>query len=115
VCPTGALTFGTRAALLDEAKRRIYDRDSKYVPHIYGEEEAGGTSWMYISDRPLDELGFKGGVPTVAYSSLAQPALAAVPFIITLWPPLLMGLYSFSQRRAQAEADADAHEEVPRA
>jgi len=114
-CPTGALTFGTRAALLDEAKRRIYDRDSKYVPHIYGEEEAGGTSWMYISDRPLDELGFKGGVPTVAYSSLAQPALAAVPFIITLWPPLLMGLYSFSQRRAQAEAEADAHEEVPHA
>ena len=85
------------------------------MPHIYGEEEAGGTSWMYISDRPLDELGFKGGVPTVAYSSLAQPALAAVPFIITLWPPLLMGLYSFSRRRVQAEGEANAHEEVPNA
>jgi formate dehydrogenase iron-sulfur subunit len=105
VCPTGALTFGTRAALLDEAKRRVYGSHDAYVPQIYGETEAGGTSWLYISDRPLETLGFKSGVPQVAISSLAQPALAAVPFILTLWPPLLMGLYSFSQRRAQTERE----------
>ena len=112
VCPSGALTFGTRGALLEEAKRRLYAADAKYVPHIYGETEAGGTSWMYISDRPLANLGFKDNVPHVAYSSLAQPALAAVPFILTLFPPLLMGLYTFSQRRAGTEAES---EEAPHA
>ena len=102
VCPTGALTFGTRAALIEEARRRVYGQPDKYVPHIYGEREAGGTSWIYISDQPLERLGFNPNVPAVAFSSLAQPALAAVPFILTLWPPLLMGLYSFSQRRSGA-------------
>jgi Fe-S-cluster-containing dehydrogenase component len=103
VCPSGALTFGTRAALVEEARRRVYGQPEKYVAHIYGEQEAGGTSWLYISDRPLERLGFTSNVPTVAFSSLAQPALAAVPFILTLWPPLLMGLYSFSRRRAATE------------
>jgi Fe-S-cluster-containing dehydrogenase component len=112
VCPSGALTFGTRGALLEEAKHRLYAADAKYVPHIYGETEAGGTSWMYISDRPLETLGFKDNIPNVAYSSLAQPALAAVPFILTLFPPFLMGLYTFSQRRATSEAES---EEAPRA
>jgi len=112
VCPSGALTFGSRGALLEEAKHRIYREGSTYVPHIYGETEAGGTSWMYISDKPLEAIGFKDSIPHVAYSSLAQPALAAVPFILTLWPPLLMGIYTFSRRRAQNEAE---NEETPHA
>jgi hypothetical protein len=39
---------------------------------------------------------------------LTQTALAAVPLVMTLWPPLLMGLYTFSKRREEA-----AHESVP--
>jgi hypothetical protein len=46
-------------------------------------------------------------------ASLTQPALAAVPFILTLWPPLLMGLYTFSQRRARTE-HSDTPDEEPR-
>mgnify|MGYP006198488195 CR=1 FL=1 len=38
----GALTFGTRAELLEEAKRRIYQNTGTYTPHVYGEHEAGG-------------------------------------------------------------------------
>ena len=33
-------------------------RPHKYVNHVYGEEEVGGTSWLYISPVPFDELGF---------------------------------------------------------
>jgi hypothetical protein len=32
-----------------------------------------------------------------------------VPFVLTLWPPLLMGLYTFSKRRDEV-ASADAHQ-----
>ncbi|MBN1314948.1 MAG: 4Fe-4S binding protein, partial [Anaerolineales bacterium] len=55
-CPTDALTFGSRDELIAEARKRIADRPNKYIDHIYGEKEAGGTSWMYISPVPFDTL-----------------------------------------------------------
>ena len=113
VCPTGALTFGKRDALLAEARRRVYGQPDRYLPVIYGEAEAGGTSWLYIGDRTPEQLGLKTGVPTTPYSSLAQGALAVVPAVITLWPPLLMGLHAFSHRREEvARQTAAATEET---
>lgn len=100
-CPTGALTFGERDALLEEARKRIYQNPDKYVHHIYGENEAGGTSWLYISDVPLETLGLPVGLDNTAYPELAQTALAAVPMVLTLWPPVLMGLYALNHGRDQ--------------
>jgi Fe-S-cluster-containing dehydrogenase component len=105
VCPTGALKFGTRAELLDEAKRRVYGTD-RYVAHVYGEHEAGGTNWLYVSDVPFEKLALPTNVETLSYPNLVKGALGAPPFVMTLWPPLLMGLYAFSKRR-----DAAKHEE----
>ena len=107
VCPSGALQFGERAALLEEAKTRIYQAPDKYVHHVYGEHEAGGTSWLYISDVPLDHLGMKGGLSTTPYPDLTKTALSAVPVVMTLWPPLLMGLYTFSQRTSKAHSEKE--------
>jgi len=99
VCPSGALTFGRRHELMEEAKRRIYGTTGKYVNRVYGEREAGGTSWLYISDVPMETLGLQGGVPEKPYPELVLGALGAPPLVMTLWPPLLMGLYAFSKRR----------------
>jgi len=104
VCPSGALTFGKRDDLLEMARERLYAKDSGYVRHIYGEHEVGGTSWMYLTDIPFEKLGLPADLGTYAYSSLTQASLAAVPFVLTLWPPLLMGIYSFSKRRNDIEA-----------
>jgi Fe-S-cluster-containing dehydrogenase component len=112
-CPTGALKFGDRAALLEEARTRIYQNPDKYVHHIYGEHEAGGTSWLYISDLPLERLGLKGGLDPTAYPELSQTALAAVPMVLTLWPPVLMGLYAINRRRAEVareNAEESSHD-----
>jgi Fe-S-cluster-containing dehydrogenase component len=109
VCPTGALTFGRRDELIAEARHRIYGQPGRYVPHIYGEEEAGGTSWLYITDIDLEALGLPIEVPTTPYASLASGALSMVPFVLTLWPPLLLGLYTFSQRRSTPPADEETH------
>jgi len=57
-CPTGALTFGDRQALIAEAEARILEAPDTYVSHIYGQEEVGGTSWLYLSPVPFEELGF---------------------------------------------------------
>jgi Fe-S-cluster-containing dehydrogenase component len=105
VCPSGALQFGKRADLLEEARTRIYQNEGKYVHHVYGEDEAGGTNWLYITDVPFESLGFRTDLGPTSPPELTRTALAAVPFVLTLWPPLLMGLYSFTKRR-----DAAAHE-----
>jgi Fe-S-cluster-containing dehydrogenase component len=102
VCPSGALTFGRRSELLDEAKRRIYTRPGRYARHVYGEHEAGGTSWLYLADVAFAELALADGVPERAYPELVSGALGAPPMVMTLWPPLLMGLYAFTRRREQA-------------
>jgi Fe-S-cluster-containing dehydrogenase component len=102
VCPSGALTFGKRHELLEEAKRRIYAAPDRFVHRVYGEHEAGGTSFLYISDVPFERLGLQAGVPERPYPELVSGALGAPPLVMTLWPPLLMGLYAFSKRREHA-------------
>ncbi len=57
VCPTGAIVFGKREEMLKEAQRRIKADPDKYVNHIYGEKEAGGTSVLYLSSVPFEKLG----------------------------------------------------------
>lgn len=56
-CPTEALVFGDRGELLTLARERIRAKPDRYDPHIYGENEVGGTSWLYLTGRPATELG----------------------------------------------------------
>ncbi len=56
-CPTEALVFGTRVELMAMAKDRLEKRPDRYVPHVYGEHEVGGTSWIYLTGRPPEEIG----------------------------------------------------------
>jgi ferredoxin len=56
-CPTEALVFGRRAEMVAMAKERLKSRPDRYVKHIYGETEVGGTSWLYLTGRPVDEIG----------------------------------------------------------
>src|SRR5512143_3750639 len=71
-CPAGALTFGKRSELVEEAKKRVFGNPGKYVPRIYGEEEAGGTSWLYISDVPLESLHLPKNVSNTSYPEMAD-------------------------------------------
>jgi formate dehydrogenase iron-sulfur subunit len=98
VCPSGALTYGKRGVLVEEARRRVYGNPDKYLPHIYGEHEAGGTNWMYVSDLSFEKLGFEVAVNDNSYPKLVRGALGVPPVVMTLWPPLLMGLWAFSHR-----------------
>lgn len=83
-CPTGTLTFGHRDGLLAEAHSRMTAEPGKYVDHVYGESEVGGTSVLYISDVPFDKLGFV---------SLGTEPLPEYTWRITRWiPPVAMGL-----------------------
>jgi formate dehydrogenase iron-sulfur subunit len=59
ICPQEVMTYGRRSDLLELAHEKIQEQPDVYVDHVYGEHEAGGTSWMYISNVPFEEVGFK--------------------------------------------------------
>lgn len=102
-CPADCLRFGTREEILAEAHNRISARPDKYVDHIYGEKEAGGTSVLYLSSVPFDKLGFPD-VGTDAYPSRSKLALHAVPPAVLAVGALLSGVYALLKRRASAMA-----------
>ena len=56
-CPAGAILFGKREELLAEARTRLQQHPERYVPHIYGEHEIGGTNHLYLAALPFDRLG----------------------------------------------------------
>lgn len=80
-CPTGALKFGRREKLLVEARARIATHPEQYIDHIYGEKEAGGTAWLYMSDVPFDDLGFKTTVETAPMPPLTWDVLSKIPIV----------------------------------
>lgn len=104
-CPSGALTFGKRGDLVEKARQLVYGNPGKYVQHIYGEHEAGGTNWMYVTDVPFESLGFEVAVNDTSYPKLVKGALGVPPVVMTLWPPLLMGLWAFSHREGSQDGD----------
>lgn len=111
-CPTGAIHFGVRDELLDEAKTRMYVEPHRYVQHVYGEHEAGGTGMLYLANVPLDQLGMPKSeeLGTTPFPALTQGFLSMVPLVIIVWAGFLGGLHLLMQRReeiAAAEAAAD--------
>jgi hypothetical protein len=53
ICPVEALTYGPRSELIKIARERIKKYPDKYINHIYGENEVGGTSWLYLAKQDL--------------------------------------------------------------
>ena len=92
-CPAGALTFGTRREMIKEARKRIHDNPDRYVDYIYGENEAGGTSFLYLSGVPFEELGFDTSIQKSSYPELTKGFLYSVPTIFVLWPTILLGIH----------------------
>jgi len=102
-CPMGAVTFGKRDEVLKLARKRIQDKPDRYIQHIYGEHEAGGTSWLYISGVPFEELGFPEGVPLKPMIELTRNYLDSVPMVFTAWPAIF-GLVYGAMRKKKQEA-----------
>ncbi len=112
VCPTQALMFGTRREILEEGKRRIATNPNKYINHIYGEYEVGGTSHLYLSPVPFEQIGFRKDLGTVPYPEFSTGFLYAVPFIFVLWPIAMLGINRATKKEEKhKEKHEEKHEE----
>ncbi|MCL2744297.1 MAG: 4Fe-4S binding protein, partial [Planctomycetaceae bacterium] len=87
VCPTNVMKFGDKDAMLQEAKA-VLTSNPAYVQHIYGETEAGGTSWIYISDVSFEELGFRK-VPQYSLPKHTRPYMHWTPILGGIWGGVL--------------------------
>lgn len=109
-CPAGALTFGKRSDLLKLARGRIVKNPEKYIDHIYGEHEVGGTSWLYISGVPFDQVGFPVDLPNNPLIEQTKGFLASVPVVFTVWPALFAMCYAAVKHRDKLAGGGSEHD-----
>jgi len=102
-CPTGASIFGKVEDLRKEAQKRLslqagteYDFPvqtvdspnkmrrpvSKYLDHVYGSVEAGGTQYLLLAGVPFEWLGFNKNIKDSALPDLTWAYISKIPAVI---------------------------------
>jgi Fe-S-cluster-containing dehydrogenase component len=111
ICPADALKFGTRGELLAEAKQRIADAPDKYTDHIYGEHENGGTSWLYLSPAPFEEVGLPsvGPEPVGINAGYAMSAVLPAAGVVAA---AMTGIYWLNGRKDKMKEQGSEGKEV---
>ncbi len=108
-CPNQALLFGERDDLLRQAHDRIQRQPATYFQHVWGEQEFGGTSVLYISDVNLSALDWPEQ-PATSIPALTEPLIHATPFIGLTVAASLLGVNWVVKRRMKlAEERQDSH------
>ena len=103
-CPTGAIKFGNRQELLEEAKQRVaglQETDEKV--RLYGEHELGGLHVLYILDDAPEVYGLpeNPGFPVLAsvQENLFKPYAWAAWGLVALGLALNVMIARARQRR----------------
>ncbi len=112
ICPQEALTFGKRKDLLKIGNNRIHTHPGRYVDHIYGEKELGGTSWMYLSSASFAEVGFDPKPGNEPIINNVKDFLGTVPMVLAIWPAMFTGFHLLAKKRdeqSDQDQDVDKH------
>jgi formate dehydrogenase iron-sulfur subunit len=117
-CPTDALEYGDRTELLQKAHARIAAHPDRYVNHVYGEFENGGTTYLILSHVPFSELGLPI-LPETPINEVSEKVMEmTIPFALG-WGAVLTGvtvgvaLYNKSKQAKEgttAETKAESDE-----
>jgi hypothetical protein len=87
-CPTDALEYGERADLIQRAHERIAAHPDRYIDHVYGEHENGGTSYLILSHIPFSELGLPN-LPETPINEVSEKVMEmTIPFALS-WGAVL--------------------------
>ncbi len=113
-CPTDALVYGERADLVKEAHSRIQAHPGRYVDHVYGEFENGGTSYLILSHVTFAELGLPN-VGTRPVKDVSEAVMGlTIPFALG-WGAVLTGtavaVHLVNQKKEAAAKKVE--EEIP--
>lgn len=103
-CPSGATKFGERTALAEEAERRMAESPGRYVDHVFGMEEVGGTSVLYLAAVEYSRLGFPSKLRREPYPKLTWNVLSKLPNVVSVAGAGLAGVWWLSHRREAVAA-----------
>jgi formate dehydrogenase iron-sulfur subunit len=104
-CPADAISFGKRNDLLKMAKHRIEADPERYQEKVYGEEEVGGTSVLYLSKKSVDYASL--GLPDFDYRPVSGLTESIQHRIFQYFIPpiavygILGGIMTYNQRRKE--------------
>ena len=127
VCPTGATLYGKVSDLKQEAARRrslkpgtqtSFPRGelggadqsypgvvSKYIDHLYGEKEFGGTQMVMLSGVPFDKLGYQD-LPPRSDASTSE-TLQHTLYGGLVMPLVFLGALTYAAKRNVKNDEAD--------
>jgi formate dehydrogenase iron-sulfur subunit len=111
-CPTDALEYGEREELLAKAHARITAHPGRYIDHVYGENENGGTSYLILSHVPFSELGLPN-MPETPVNEVSEKVIAlTIPVALGMGAVLTatavgMSLYNKNKEKASAQKEAE--------
>lgn len=111
-CPQEVMTFGKRKDLIKLGRQKIKMNPDKYVDHIYGEKEVGGTAWMYLSNVLFDRVGFDTNLGNQPILSYVKDFLGIVPMVLTIWPALFTGFHLLSNRKNAQKAEEQKQDAI---
>jgi formate dehydrogenase iron-sulfur subunit len=94
--------------MLKLAHDRIAQSPEKYVDHVYGEHEHGGTSTFYISPVPFEELGFPISQETESPASFNRLVTHGTPVVAAAVAIGMTGAYLAIERQSKDNAAARA-------
>lgn len=103
-CPAEARIFGDLDQLVAEARRRIAENPGTYENHVYGVREAGGTSVLFLSPKPFEELGMKTNLPEHPLPTLTWAVLSKIPNYVFWGSTLMAGIWWITNRRKEVQA-----------
>lgn len=114
-CPSGALRFGTRERLLVQAHAKIASDPERYLDHVFGEFEVGGTAMLYLSDVPFDQLGFPTDLSLTAPPEQTHKIISKLPFVLTGVTVAMAGTAAYTHRRPQntVQESENGHQAPP--
>jgi formate dehydrogenase iron-sulfur subunit len=100
-CPVGATVNGDRDELIAEARRRIAGKPDQYYNRIYGLREVGGTSVLFLSAVPFEQIGLRTNVPQEPLPETTWRVLEMLPDVVSTGSVLLGGIWWITNRRAE--------------
>jgi formate dehydrogenase iron-sulfur subunit len=111
-CPTDALVYGERDDLIKEAHARIAAHPERYIGHVYGENENGGTSYLILSHVPFSQLGLPD-LPETPVNEVSEqvigltlPAALGMGVVLTA-TAVGVSLYNKKKEKASAQEEKE--------
>ncbi|MGD0585329.1 MAG: 4Fe-4S dicluster domain-containing protein [Oryzomonas sp.] len=105
ICPREVFTFGLRKDMIKLAHERIKETPDRYHDHVYGEKEVGGTTWLYLSRPPVEQIGLDTHLGNEPIISNVKEFLGMVPMVLCIWPALFSGIHLLATRNKDHHDD----------